>query len=72
MNLREILVKLKEENTPILLNDGEKDWEAQGLLETLSGQVLKRDAYIQPGLYIAEIDNGGYLGRVLYKLKQKN
>jgi len=72
MNLREILVKLSEENIPILLNDGEKDWEAQGLLETLSKPVLNRDAYMQPGLYIAEINSGGYLGQVLYKLKQKN
>jgi hypothetical protein len=72
MNLREILVKLNEENSPILLNDGEKDWEARGLLETLSNPVLNRDAYMQPGLYIAEINSAGYLGQVLYKLKQKN
>ena len=72
MNLKDILVKLSEENSQILLNDGEKDWEAQGLLETSSGPILNRDAYMQPGLYIAEINNGGYLGQVLGKLKQKN
>ena len=72
MNLKDILVKLSEENSPILLNDGEKDWEAQGLLETSSGPILNRDAYMQPGLYIAEINNSGYLGQVLYKLGQKN
>ena len=72
MNLKDILVKLSEENSPILLNDGEKDREAQGLLETLSGPILNRDAYMQPGLYIAEINNSGYLGQVFCKLKQKN
>ena len=72
MNLKDILVKLSEDNSPILLNDGEKDWDAQGLLNTLSGPTLDRDAYMQPGLYIAEIDNGGYLGQVLYKLKQNH
>lgn len=72
MNLKDILVKLSEENSSILLNDGEKEWEAQGLLETLSAPILNRDAYMQPGLYIAEINNSGYLGQVLYKLKQKN
>jgi hypothetical protein len=71
MSLRDILVKLAKENSPILLNDGEKDWEAQGLLENLSLPLLDRDVYMQPGLYIAEINNGGYLGQVLYKVKQK-
>jgi len=72
MNLQDILVKLTEDNSPILLSDGEKDWEARSLLETLSGPILKREVYMQPGLYIAEINNSGYLGQVLYKVKQKN
>ena len=33
--------------------------------------MLKRAAYFQPGMYIAEINEGGYLGTVLYKVKQK-
>ena len=71
MNLREVLIDLVEKNTPILLSDGNKDWEASALLETLSEPMLKRQAHLQPGLYIAEINNGGYLGQVLYKVKQK-
>ena len=71
MSLREVLNKLVQNKTPIMLNDGSKDWEAIDLLETLSEPMLRRDAYMQPGLYIAEIDSGGYLGRVLYKVKQK-
>ena len=71
MSLKDILIKLVETKAPILLNDGDKDWEAGTLLENLSGPILKRDAYLQPGLYIAEINNGGYLCQVLYKVRQK-
>lgn len=70
MSLQDILTKLVENDTPILLNDGNKDWEAGTLLENLSAPMLKRDAYIQPGMYIAEINSGGYLGQVLYKVRQ--
>lgn len=71
MILKEILTGLVEKESPILLNDGKEDWEAGTLLEKLSVPMLNRPAYLQPGLYIAEIDNGGYLGQVLYKVKQK-
>lgn len=72
MILKDILTGLVEKKVPILLSDGTNDWEASALLEKLSAPMLKRDAYLQPGLYIAEIDNGGYLGQVLYKVKQKS
>jgi hypothetical protein len=72
MSLKDILTKLVHDKTPILLNDGNKDWEADALLETLSEPMLKRNAYLQPGLYIAEINSGGYLGTVLYKVRQKS
>ncbi len=71
MSLRDILEKLVQGNAPILLSDSNKDWEAGALLETLSEPMLKRAAYFQPGMYIAEINEGGYLGTVLYKVKQK-
>jgi len=71
MSLRDILSKLVENKTPILLSDGNKDWEPGNLLENLSEPMLKRDAYLQPGLYIAEVNTGGYLGQVLYKVKEK-
>ena len=71
MSLRDILTKIVQEKTPVLLSDGNKDWEAGTLLDTLSEPMLRRDAYLQPGLYIAEINPKGYLGTVLYKVKQK-
>ncbi len=71
MVLREILEKIVEEKVPVLLSDRSNDWEASFLLEKLSGPMLRRQAYFQPGLYIAEIDESGYLGQVLYKVKQK-
>ena len=71
-SLREVLTAIVQHNTPILLNDGTNDWEAGTLLETLSEPMLKRNAHLQPGLYIAEINSGGYLGQVLYKVKPKD
>ena len=71
MRLREILQKIVENKDPVLLSDSQQDWEASVLLEKLSEPKLKTEAYLQPGLYIAEINDGGYLGRVLYKIKQK-
>ena len=72
MSLRDILEKLVEKSAPILLSDSNnKDWEAGALLERLSEPMLRRRAHFQPGLYIAEISDGGYLGTVLFKVKQK-
>ena len=47
------------------------DWEADALLANLSAPMLKRRAYMQAGLYIAEVNEAGYLGTVLYKIKTK-
>ncbi len=72
MSLRDILEKLVEKSAPILLSDSNnKDWEASVLLERLSEPMLKRRAHFQPGLYIAEISDKGYLGTVLFKVKNK-
>jgi hypothetical protein len=71
MSLREILQQIVDTNEPILLCNNGNEWEASSLLEELSDQKLKINAYHQAGLYIAEIDPKGYLGRVLYKVKQK-
>lgn len=72
MSLREILEKIVARGEPFLLSDREnKDWEASTLLQRLSEPMLKRRAHLQPGLYIAEINDGGYLGTVLFKVKQK-
>jgi hypothetical protein len=72
MSLREILQKLVENGEPILLMDNEKaDWEASALLSRLSERMLRTPAHLQPGLYIAEINDAGYLGRVMFKVKPK-
>jgi len=68
MVLREILQKLVNEGNSASLIDGDKTSQASLLLDTLSEQMLKRQAYLQPGMYIAEINDQGYLGRVLYRL----
>jgi len=72
MSLREILEKIVEDDEQVLLSDSSKDWEASKLLENLSEPMLRRQAYLQPGLYIAEINDAGYLGTVLYKVKNKS
>ena len=69
MSLKDILQKLVSEKAPVLLADNQSEWEAAALLEKLSETRLKTSAHMQPGLYIAEISEAGYLGQVLYKLK---
>ena len=71
MSLGDVLQGIVENETSILLSDGDNDWEASDLLIKLSEPMLKRQAHMQQGLYIAEINDGGYLGQVLYKVKQK-
>jgi len=72
MKLKDILTKILQDKLPILLNDGETDWDALALLETLPEPMLQKTAHFQPGLYIAEMNDGGYLGQVLYKIKQND
>jgi hypothetical protein len=72
MCLRDILVSMVETEEPVLLNDGIKDWEASLLLENLSEPRLKTPAYLQKGLYIAEINSKGLLGQVLFRIKHRD
>ena len=67
MKLKEVLQKLVDDGNSVLLNDGDKISSADDLLESLSDLTLNRKAHIQHGLYIAEINDAGYLGKVLYK-----
>jgi hypothetical protein len=69
MSLKEILQKIDNGQEAIILNDGIQNWQAGTLLASLSELKLKVNAYFQSGLYIAEIDPKGYLGRVLYRVK---
>ncbi len=71
MQLKEILKKLVNDKALVLLSDNHQDWEASALLKSLSEHMLKRQAYLQPGMYIAEINDKGYLGRVLDQVKRK-
>jgi len=68
MSLKDILEKMRAAGDPVLLQDGDGEWRAAELLERLSPLRLRTAAYLQPGLYIAEISPGGYLGRVLFRL----
>lgn len=71
MNLKEILQKIADTNEPILLCENNNEYEAGVLLQELSEPKLKVNAFYQSGMYIAEIDPRGYLGRVIYRIKQK-
>jgi len=71
MSLKDILKKIVDAGEPFLLTDGRDDWSASDLLSSLSGPRLETKAFLQPGMYIAEINDGGYLGRVLFKVKSK-
>jgi hypothetical protein len=71
VQLKEILQKMVNDKAPVLLSDNHQNWEASALLKSLSEPLLKRQAYLQPGMYIAEINDGGYLGSVIYKVKRK-
>lgn len=70
MSLKEILQKIANNQEAIILNDGIREWEASALLDNLSEPRLRVNAYFQSGLYIAEVDPKGYLGRVLYRVKK--
>lgn len=70
MRLREILQSIVNDQQAIILDDGVQEWEASRLIEDLPEPKLKISAYFQAGMYIAEIDSKGYLGRVLYKVRQ--
>ena len=71
MRLQEVLEKMVTSETPLLLSASGEDWEAGSLLDNLPSPKLSRRVHVQPGLYIAEINDAGYLGRILYKFKQK-
>jgi len=71
MSLKEILQSIANDQDDIILIDGSQEWEASTLLKDLPEPKLRVNAHIQRGMYIAEIDPKGYLGRVLYRVKSK-
>jgi len=72
MTLRDILQNMAIENETIKLSHDNEVFDLHGLLETLPEPVLNRQAYLQPGLYIAEINEGGYLGEILLRFADHN
>ena len=64
-----MLESLIQWNDHLLLTDKEKTWRPQELLHSLSEVKRNIDVHLQPGMYIAEINEGGYLGRVLYRIQ---
>lgn len=71
MNLKEILQNLVASGEKVILSDSDGEWEASDLLKKLSERVLARKAHLQHGMYIAEISESGYLGRVLFRVKKQ-
>ncbi len=71
MTLKELLETLIRERTPILLKDRDQAWDAGDLLGHLAPPMLKRQVHLQPGLYIALINERGYLGEVLFKIQPR-
>ncbi len=68
MLLSDVLQKIVDDKEEITLNDSSnKAWQAENLIETLHPVALKRDVYRHP-LYIAIVNQGGYLGEVLYRI----
>ena len=71
MKLREILQKIVDDGNHAKFSNDNGATDAHTLLRTLSKPKLESNAYIQPGLYIAEISESGYLGRVLFRFNKK-
>jgi hypothetical protein len=72
MKLREILQKMVDDGNLANLSNGNGAIDAQTLLRTLSEPILEGLAYIQPGLYIAEMNERGYLGRILFRFTNQS
>jgi len=61
MSLKEILEKMIEKGEPVLLNDGQRDWEAGVLLEPLRTQV--KDTGTSPARIVYCRDQRFWLSR---------
>ena len=69
MTLKEILIGLVKDKN-LLLSNAKGSFTPAVLLENLSESKLKTNSHYQPNLYIAEINESGYLGTVLYRVKK--
>lgn len=71
MTLKDVLTGLENTHQKLLLSSRDGSFTPAGLLGTLSETKLKTQAHYQPGLYIAEINEAGYLGAVLFEVKKE-
>lgn len=69
MILKEILNGIIEKQQSILLYDSSNSFSAEELLASLPDSKLNIRSFYQRGLYIARIDDKGFLGDVLYRVK---
>lgn len=69
MKLREILKSLIEKKEKILLYNSHGSFNPEELLNTLPETKLNILSYYQKGLYIARLNEKGFLGDVLYRIK---
>lgn len=69
MCLKEILQKLAGEEDMKLYDNDKTPAQAAVLLTTLSERMLNKKAHLQPGMYIAEINDKGYLGNIMFRFK---
>jgi hypothetical protein len=70
MSLKDILTKLAGEKESFSLCNVNGSHTPVSLLSELSESKLSTRSHYQPGLYIAEINESGYLGAVLYRVKK--
>jgi hypothetical protein len=67
MSLKEILQTLARDGNPKLLDSNRAAIQADELLTTLPERTLMRKAHLVTNLYIAEINEAGYMGSILYR-----
>ncbi len=69
MRLREILIGIATEQETILLCNSSNSFKAKELLASLPDTKLNIQSHYQQGLYIARINDKGFMGEVLYRVK---
>jgi hypothetical protein len=68
-SLKEILQRLADEGNTVIFDNDKSPADVTVLLNTLSERMLMKKAHLQPGMYIAEINDKGYLGSIIYRFK---
>jgi hypothetical protein len=72
MSLKQILEKFVQDHASVAFWDGRRTWKAEELLDSLPMTRLVARAHLQPGHFIAEISETGYLGPVMLTLKPQS